>query len=84
MWNRENKLQTVEASKLFSMNFYMENIRIEGSDELSIDFANVHDIKLDDITKLLDFQKVAILNKKKIKIESTVYIVIHYRCPRKG
>lgn len=70
MWNREIKLQAIEASKLFSNKYYIDELSIDSSDEISIDFKNVADIELKDVTTLLDIQKVAILNKKRVKMEN--------------
>lgn len=63
-------MHTIEALKLFSSSVCMDDLSLDTSDEISIDFANVGNIELKDITTLLDIQKVVILNKKKIKIEN--------------
>ncbi|MDD3238434.1 MAG: hypothetical protein PHV37_10110 [Candidatus Gastranaerophilales bacterium] len=63
-------MQTIEAKKLFNNRFCIDDISIDSTDEIFIDFSNVTALELRDITTLLDIQKVAILNKKKIKIEN--------------
>ena len=63
-------MHSIEASKLFSETMYLDGLTIEDSDEISIDFSRVSNIDLKDITTLLNLQKVALLNKKKIKIEN--------------
>lgn len=63
-------VQKIEALKLFDSSICMDDLSLDTADEISIDFANVGNIELKDITTLLDIQKVVILNKKKIKIEN--------------
>ncbi len=42
----------------------------ESEDELELDFSNVEEIRLEDIEKLLDLQKIAVFNEIKIKVEN--------------
>ena len=63
-------MYTIEALKLFNTDCLIEELSIESSDEISLDFSEVSRIELKDITTLLNLQKVAILNKKRIKIEN--------------
>lgn len=63
-------MHKIEALNLFRNNAIMDDLSLDTSDEIFIDFANIGNIDLKDITTLLDIQKVAILNKKKIKIEN--------------
>lgn len=63
-------MHTIEASKLFNNNVCVEELSLDTVDEVSLDFSNVGNIELKDITTLLDVQKVVILNKKKIRIEN--------------
>ena len=63
-------LRTIEASELFSSKNYLDNLTIDEGEEISLDFSNVNNIELKDITALLNVQKVALLNKKRLKIEN--------------
>lgn len=43
---------------------------IEPNGQFELDFSNVNEIKLNDIQRLLDLQKLAIFNEISIKVEN--------------
>lgn len=53
-----------------SENKHIDELIWDAKDEISIDFSNVDNIELKDIKTLLDIQRIAILNKKRFKIEN--------------
>lgn len=61
-------MQTIEAFKLFKNNREFGDFYLDDSDEIKLDFRNVNEIALQDIETLFDIQKIALLNKKKIKL----------------
>lgn len=63
-------MHKIKASKLLSGNKHIDDLIWDAKDEISIDFSNVENIELKDIKTLLDIQRIAILNKKKFKIEN--------------
>lgn len=64
-------MQTIQALNLFqNCDFNVDELSFDSYDDIFIDFSNVKNIDLQDITTLLNIQKLAILNKKKIKIEN--------------
>lgn len=63
-------MHRIKALKLLSGNKSIDDLILDSQDEISIDFLNVENIELKDIKTLLDIQRIAILNKKKFRIEN--------------
>ncbi|MBQ2645701.1 hypothetical protein IJG14_09045 [bacterium] len=54
----------------FHINFANTNINIDSNEDISIDFSQVKDIVLQDIQKISDIHRVALLNGKKLYIKN--------------
>ncbi len=63
-------MHTIKAQALFNSVNELDDISLENTDEISLDFSEVKDIELKDITTLLNIQKVAVLNKKRLNIQN--------------
>lgn len=53
------------------------NIYIESTDNIAVDFANVDNIALQDIQKISDIHKVAVMNGKKLYIKNAAPEILH-------
>lgn len=63
-------MQKIYIDNLLNKKNFIRNITIEAENELELDFSNVHEIRMRDIEKLIDLQKLAIFNQIKIKIDN--------------
>ncbi|MGN0014169.1 MAG: hypothetical protein ACI37T_01985 [Candidatus Gastranaerophilaceae bacterium] len=50
----------------------ISKISIDRNENISLDFSNIENIALQDIRKISDIQKVAILNGKKLYIKNAI------------
>lgn len=63
-------MQILKAKELFDNQGNIDSLTFETSNSIDIDFSNVYSIDLEAINILLNLQKVAILNRKKLCISN--------------
>lgn len=63
-------MQKIYIDKLLHNKNFIRNFFFEPNDLLELDFSNVKEIRLNDIQRLLDLQKLAIYNEIPIKINN--------------
>ncbi len=63
-------MQVLKASELFKNSINIDNSEFEKSDKINIDFTNIESIDLTAIKMILNLQKVAIINNKKLVISN--------------
>ena len=63
-------MQKIYISKIFNKTKFEPTFVFDSGSELELDFSNVDEIRLEDIDKLLDIQKMAVFNEMKIKVEN--------------
>ena len=63
-------MQKIYIDKLLHNKNFLRKIFFEPNDMLELDFSNVKEIRLNDIQRLLDLQKLAIYNEISIKINN--------------
>lgn len=66
----------VDVSQLFKNKTILKNAELKSGDKISLDFAQVDEIKLNDLEALLNIQKIAILNENDfdlVNLKPTVY-----------
>ena len=59
-------MQVINAAELFNSMEHIDSLEFEHSGNINIDFSNIGYIDLKAINALLNIQKVAILNNKKL------------------
>ena len=63
-------MQKIYINNILNKNKFELGFIQDSENELELDFANVEEIRLEDIEKLLDIQKIAVFNEMKIKVEN--------------
>jgi anti-anti-sigma regulatory factor len=63
-------MQKVYINKLLENKNFIRNFMVEPNGQIALDFTNVREIRLNDIQKLMNLQKVAILNGNAVKFEN--------------
>lgn len=63
-------MQKIYIDKLLHNKNFIRNFMLEASGQISLDFTNVSEIRLEDIQRLLDLQKMAIFNEISLKVEN--------------
>ena len=63
-------MQFIDASEIFNNIGNLYNKDFETSKNIMVDFSNIENIGLKDITTLLNLQKVALMNNKSISIQN--------------
>lgn len=53
-----------------NIKFSEKNIKIDSNEDISVDFAQVEDIALQDIQKISDIHRLAVINGKKLYIKN--------------
>ena len=63
-------MQKINIHSWLKKEYSAEGLIQNAQKEISLDFANVKDICLNDIESLLNLQKIAVLNELKISVEN--------------
>ena len=63
-------MQVISASKLFGEKSALDNITFNNESDLSLDFKNIDRISLNDISIILNLKKLAVLNRKNLKLDN--------------
>ena len=63
-------MQKIYINKLLENKNLIRNFMVEPNGQIALDFSNVREIRMKDIQKLMDIQKLAIFNSIDIKIEN--------------
>lgn len=63
-------MQKIYIDKLLHSKNFVKNFMLEPVGEIELDFSNVSEIRLQDIQRLLDLQKMAIYNEISLKVEN--------------
>jgi len=63
-------MQVISASKLFGEKSALDNITFNNEADLSLDFKDIDRISLNDISVILNLKKLAVLNRKNLKLDN--------------
>ena len=63
-------MQIISASKLFGDNTGLDELVFDNEKDLSLDFSNIDRISLNDISIILNLKKLAVLNRKNLKLDN--------------
>ena len=63
-------MQVIDASKLFKDKSGLDNLVLGNENELSLDFSDIDKISLKDISTILNLKKIAVLNRKDLKLDN--------------
>ena len=63
-------MQTIKAADLFKNIKNIDSIEFDNTNNINIDFSNINSIDFKGIKTLLNIQKVAVLNNKKLFISN--------------
>lgn len=63
-------MQKIYIHSWLNKEYSPEGLVQSANNEVELDFSNVEDIRLKDIERLLDLQKIAVFNEIKIRVEN--------------
>ena len=63
-------MQIISASKLFGDKTGLDELVFDNEKDLSLDFSNIDRISLNDISIILNLKKLAVLNRKNLKLDN--------------
>jgi len=63
-------MQKIYINSLLENKNLIRNFMVEPNGQIALDFSNVREIRMKDIQKLMDIQKLAIFNSIEIRIEN--------------
>ena len=63
-------MQVINASKLFGDKSGLDDLVFDNETDLSLDFSNIDRISLNDISIILNLKKLAVLNRKNLKLNN--------------
>ncbi|MBR6163266.1 hypothetical protein IKQ26_05215 [bacterium] len=63
-------MQVIEASKLFKDKSGLDNLVLNSENDLSLDFSQIDKISLKDISTILNLKKIAVLNRKNLRLDN--------------
>lgn len=69
-------MQVINASKLFGDKSGLDDLVFDNETDLSLDFSNIDRISLNDISIILNLKKLAVLNKKNLKLDNVTHDVM--------
>ena len=70
------KMQVINASKLFGDKSELDELVFDSESDLSLDFSNIDRISLNDISIILNLKKLAVLNRKNLKLDNVTQDVM--------
>ncbi len=63
-------MQVISASRLFGDKSGLDDLVFDNETDLSLDFSNIDRISLNDISIILNLKKLAVLNRKNLKLDN--------------
>lgn len=63
-------MQVIDASKLFKDKSGLDNLVLNSEKDLSLDFSDIDKISLRDVSTILNLKKIAVLNRKNLKLDN--------------
>jgi len=63
-------MQVIDASKLFKDKAGLDNLVLNSEKDLSLDFSDIDKISLRDVSTILNMKKIAVLNRKNLKLDN--------------
>lgn len=69
-------MQVINASKLFGDKSELDELVFDSESDLSLDFSNIDRISLNDISIILNLKKLAVLNRKNLKLDNVTQDVM--------
>ena len=63
-------MQVIDASKLFKDKAGLDNLVLNSEKDLSLDFSDIDKISLRDVSTILNLKKIAVLNRKNLKLDN--------------